>query len=351
MELRTKLRPHLVLRHRPANLSAMRISPASRSFAGTAPRCLVALGMLMLAGCQSSGPWQHGLGADHPLAGRIHQTATDRFVERDVLLADLATADFVLLGERHDNRDHHQLQAALVRDLQAASARPRVVAFEMIPADRQLAAVEFLQTHPQDAAGLGEAVGWSELGWQDWTVYQPIAAAALEQGAAIVAADLSQSQKRAVFREGPGVLQTAMVRRTGLDRQLPEPLALSLAQELRDAHCGAVAEPMVKGLFRVQRARDAMMADRLAAVGRTVGGVLIAGNGHVRTDRGVPWYLARIRPDARIVSVGLLEVADGVDEVPADLPFDYVWFTPRADDEEPCGDVQQLRELELPQRS
>ena len=58
--------------------------------------------------------------------------------------------------------------------------------------------------------------------------------------------------------------------------------------------------------------------------------MLIAGNGHVRKDRGVPWYLARMRPDARIVSVGLIEVAAGRRR-PAELPFDYVWFTPRAE--------------------
>ena len=316
-------------------------------------RRLAALGLLALAlaGCQAGGPWQHEQGARHPLAGKIHQTAGDRFVDREMLIADLAAADFVLLGERHDNRDHHRLQALLIRELQAASARPRAVGFEMIPADRQLPAVEFLQAHPGDAAGLGAAVGWPSLGWPDWALYQPIAEVALATGAEIVAADLSDSQKRAVFRDGSRVLQARMVRRTGLDRQLPEPLAASLAQELRDAHCGEVPDAVVEGMYRVQRARDAMMADRLATVGRRAGGVLIAGNGHVRNDRGVPWYLARIRPDARILSVGLLEVLDEVDSVPVDLPFDYVWFTPRAGDGEPCADVEQLRELELPQRS
>ena len=281
-------------------------------------RWLSALGALalVLAGCQA------GPGAPHPLAGRIHQTAGDRFVDQATLINDLAGADFILLGERHDNPDHHRLQALLIRELQAASARPRVVAFEMIPADRQLAVVEHLQARPDDAAGLGAAAGWSALGWPDWALYRPIAEVALASGAEIVAADLSPSQKRAVFHDGPRVLQAAMVRRTGLDRQLPEALATSLAQELRDAHCGEVAEPVVEGMFRVQRARDAMMADRLATVGRHAGGVLIAGNGHVRNDRGVPWYLARMRPDARIVSVGLLEVLDRVDDAPVDLPFD-----------------------------
>jgi uncharacterized iron-regulated protein len=326
----------------------MRTSPGPPRPAPAAIGWLAALGTLtlVLASCQASGP-----DAPHPLAGRIHQTAGDRFVDQATLIADLAAADFVLLGERHDNPDHHRLQALLVGELQAASARPRVIAFEMIPADRQLSAVEHLQTHPGDAAGLGAAVDWSALGWPDWALYRPIAEVALASGAELVAADLSQTQKRAVFHEGPGVLQAAMVRRTGLDRQLPEPLATSLAQELRDAHCGEVLDPVVEGMFRVQRARDAMMADRLATVGRRAGGVLIAGNGHVRNDRGVPWYLGRIRPDARILSVGLLEVLDGVDSVPVDLPFDYVWFTPRAGEDEPCGDLEQLRQLELPQRS
>jgi uncharacterized iron-regulated protein len=316
-------------------------------------RLAIAGGLALLASaCAQGGAWEHSLGGDHPLAGRIYQVSSERFVDQATLLADLAAADFVLLGERHDNRDHHRLQALLTRDLQALSARPRVVAFEMIPSDRQLAVVEHRQGQPGDAAGLGAAVGWPALGWPDWALYQPIAQAALERGAEIVAADLSRAQREAVFRDGPEVLQAGMVRRTGLDRNLPAPLAASLAQELRDAHCGRMSEPVVEGMFRVQRARDAMMADRLATVAGRSGGVLIAGNGHIRADRGVPWYLARIRPAARTVSVALLEVWEGLDLAAADLPFDYVWFTPRVDDDEPCArDEERLRQLDRPPRS
>jgi uncharacterized iron-regulated protein len=307
---------------------------------------------LLASACAQGGAWEHNAGGHHPLVGRIYQVATERFVDQATLLADLASADFVLLGERHDNRDHHRLQALLTRELQAVSARPRVVAFEMIPSDRQLAVVEHRQGQPGDAAGLAAAVDWPGLGWPDWALYQPIAQVALERGAEIVAADLSRAQREAVFRDGPQVLQAGMVRRTGLDRNLPEPLAASLAQELRDAHCGQAPEPVVEGMFRVQRARDAMMADRLATVAGRAGGILIAGNGHVRTDRGVPWYLARIRAAARTVSVALLEVWEGLDLAAADLPFDYVWFTPRVDDDEPCaGQEQRLRQLDRPRRS
>ncbi len=314
---------------------------------------MVAIGLaLTLPGCAPGGPWQHTAGAGHPLAGRIYQVASGRFVDQATLIADLERADFVLLGERPDNRDHHRLEALLVEALEAKAPRPRALAFEMITSDRQLAVVEYRQQHPGDAAGLGGAVGWAALGWPDWQLYAPIAQAALEHGAEIVAADLSPAQGRAVFHNGPEVLQAAMVRRTGLDRDLPADLAASLAEEVRASHCGQVPEPLVAGMFRVQRARDAMMADRLATVAGRAGGVLIAGNGQVRTDRGVPWYLARMRPHARILSVGLLEVLDGLDSAPAALPFDYVWFTPRAGEREPCAEPDPaLQRLEHPLRS
>ena len=338
MAERTKSSPwYLAAPTHAANLLTMCARPPSGPDRPRLGRWLVVAGLTLAAsGCASRGPWQHSLDADNPLVGRIYQPAAGRFVDQATLVADLAGADFVLIGERHDNLDHHRLEALLVQALETKSEHPRAVAFEMIPSDRQLALVEYLQAHPGEAAGLGQAVGWAALGWPDWALYAPIAQAALEHGGTLVAADLSPAQSAAVFRAGPAILKAAMVRRTGLDQDLPTELAESLTDELRAAHCGQIAEPVVEGLFRVQRARDAMMADRLAAVAGRGGGVLIAGNGHVRADRGVPWYLDRRRPGARTVSVGLLEVWDGVENAPADLPFDYVWFTPRAGNDQPC---------------
>ena len=67
----------------------------------------------------------------------------------------------------------------------------------------------------------------------------------------------------------------------------------------------------------------------------------IAGAGHVRRDRGVPTYLATREPRSRVVSVAFREVQDSrltprahAAPFDDDLPFDYVWFTPRVDDED-----------------
>jgi uncharacterized iron-regulated protein len=108
-------------------------------------------------------------------------------------------------------------------------------------------------------------------------------------------------------------------------------------------------------MVRVQRARDAVMADNLvraAEVGAIDGAVLITGNGHARNDGGVPAAIARLRPGARRFSLAFLEVEPGLDEVAtyaadygaAALPFDAVWFTPRVDDEDPCEPLRKRSE-------
>ena len=294
---------------------------------------LAASATLVLAACSTAPPgWQESGGRGHPLVGQIYRLADRTPASEADLIDAAAAADFVLIGERHDNRDHHRLQARIVRSLQRDARQPRAVAFEMIGTDRQLDLVEHLDRHPGDAAGLGAAVGWASNGWPEWALYEPIARAALSNGAQIVAADLNEDQKHAVFGQGAQALRASFVRRTGLDRDLPAALTSDLQDELHEAHCGQAPPQVLSGMYQVQRARDAMMADRLAAASGKAGGILIAGNGHVRNDRGVPWYLARLEPEARTLSIGLVEVQDDLRRLPDDLPYDYVWFTPRAGD-------------------
>jgi uncharacterized iron-regulated protein len=274
------------------------------------------------------------------LAGQIYDVGQARFIDEEELVARLAWAEFVLLGESHANPEHHRLQEHVVRALEAQGGRPRAIAFEMMGTDQQLAIVEHLQARPGDAAGLGEAVSWRSSGWPEWGLYEPIAQAGLDAGSQIVAANLARGDARAVFDQGLAVLRTPVVERTGLDERLPDPLATSLKDELAASHCGDISSATVDGMFRVQRARDATMADRLAATSGAGGGILIAGAAHVRKDRGVPWYLRRLRPQASIASLAFLEAGTELDSGLANLPFDFVWFTETADTSDPCADFE-----------
>jgi uncharacterized iron-regulated protein len=293
-------------------------------------------------GCSVTS-WKSALGRNHPLTGRIWDVSSARFVDRQSLVIRLARADFLLLGERHDNPDHHLLQAEVLRSLIAAGRRP-AVGFEMFGLEDATAIADHLAAAPNDAAGLGGAVNWNERGWPDWTMYQPIAAAALEAKLRIIATNLPLATARKMRSAGLAALEPRVIRTLGLDRPPSESISASLAADIRAAHCGYASEESVKAMLAVQRARDAQMAQSLLAAGVPDGAVLVAGAGHVRSDYGIPVYLTVKAAGKRVISIAFLEVDNRKPEphnyaLPypdGRLPFDYVWFTPRVDEEDPC---------------
>ena len=312
---------------------------------------LLLLALLTFAGCGTMSPitsWQSAVGRDHPLSGRIWDVRRSRFVAESAMLRDLAGARFVLLGEKHDNPDHHALQARITRALVGGGRRP-VVAFEMLLPSQAEALARHRATKPHDSAGLGKAVAWDQSGWPDWTWYEPIARVALEAGLPIVPANLETDRARALRREGVSALDPAFVRRHAFDAPLAEDVRTAMTDEIRDAHCGHAPPAMLPGMIAVQRARDAAMADAVAQ--GADGGILISGAGHVRNDRAAPFYLRRLEPTARTASVAFLEVESGrltperyADRLGGTLPFDYIWFTPAVDAEDPCEKFRKALE-------
>lgn len=297
-----------------------------------------------LAACAREGPatgWEHPFGAAHPDVGRIYDVAQGRFVDEEAVVAELAAADFVLLGETHDNRDHHRLQARLVQALAARGGRRMVVAFEMLDSDLQERIAEVLADRPADPRALADAVGWADSGWPPFEVYEPLFRAVLDVGATMVAAGLPAARVREVSARGVHALPDGLVRRTGLDRPLPDDLLRALEQELFESHCGRLARDFVPRMVAVQRARDAFMADRLARTSGSGIGVLITGRGHARLDRGVPLYLRRLAPGKRIRSLAFLEVGSVPREAWPQQPYDWLWITPRAHPEtwDPCATI------------
>jgi uncharacterized iron-regulated protein len=301
--------------------------------------------LALLAGCRTaarSESWRSEVGREHRLVGRIWDVAAARFVDEGTMVARTVQARYALLGEKHDNADHHLLQARLIRALTATGRRP-AVAFEMLTPSQAGALARHLAAHPRDAADIGEAVNWKASGWPAWAMYEPIAQAALDAGLPIVVANLDIEQVRAVSRQGVAALDVSLVRRHGLNQPLRADVRDAMADEIRDSHCGHAPEERVGTMIGVQRARDAQMAEVLLSAPGNDGAVLIAGAGHVRNDFGVPVYLRRIDPGTRTVSVAFVEVDPKRADVESyaerfggRLPFDYVWFTPAVDDEDPC---------------
>jgi len=259
----------------------------------------------------------------------------------------LRTTPVVLLGEIHDNPHHHRIQACFLA-LAARNGRPALL-FEQITDDEGASLSEYLGRADADAAGIGPAVSWRKRGWPDWAMYAPIAHAALARGLPILPANAPRDDVRNVARSGRQGISEDRWQSLGLDQPLDDEDQAALVQELVDSHCGLMPASAFGGMAAAQRLRDAYMARSLArALKRHGRAVLIAGNGHVRSDRGVPWHLKHRLGDAEPFVVVLAESGPqgrmAVDYAPKSVrgtpAADLVLVTERAVREDPCAQMR-----------
>lgn len=295
--------------------------------------------------------WRSALHRQHPLVGAVWDARNGRFVDEGSLRAAAAAARYLLLGEVHDNPDHHLLEEVLMRAASKVEPRPAAV-FEMLDQDRQAAIDAALAAPDAGPDALARTVDWTHSGWPSFALYRPVFAAAFAARLPIVAAGLPRAVVGHLFHRGTSELPPRV--REILDRAgaPPPEVLVELRQEMSAAHCGELPENMLDSLVLVQRARDALLAERLLAGGERA--VLVAGSGHVRVDRGVPAYVRREAPGREVLAIAFVEVSDA-GRSPADyasefgeetLPFDLVVFTPAAEREDPCrGLREKMRSL------
>jgi uncharacterized iron-regulated protein len=270
---------------------------------------------------------------DHPLAGKIWDPASATFIDEVELLRRAARAEVLLLGETHDNPEHHRLQRRILAARQLTGARPALL-MEQFDIDQQPAI---------DAVVIkGGDLGPLMRGW-DWSQYRGLATEAMGAGMPLRAANLPRTSLRPVVRDGFSTIPAAESERLALNAAWDDARDKYMSGVIEASHCGKVSPSLRDGLVRAQRLRDATLADvALANIGQGV--IFILGRGHARRDVGVPRYLETRRPGTRVFSIGLVEVSaansdasryetERVGPAPA---FDVIWFTPRAERPDPC---------------
>ncbi|HEY6080991.1 MAG TPA: ChaN family lipoprotein [Polyangiaceae bacterium] len=287
--------------------------------------------------------WLTTLDRAHPLVGQLWDVRAGALVTPETVARRLASARFVLVGERHDNPDHHRLQARALQWLVEAGRKP-VVAFEMLEVEQQPLLDELRKRPGLQAGELGTALGWEKTTWPPYAEYQPIFEVALSAGLRLVAANLAHQDAKALVKQGASALAPERVSALQLGAPFPDPLQQALLGELRSSHCGHLPESLLEPMALAQHARDAQMASVMVQAGGSEGALLIAGSGHVRKDRGVPYYLNLQAPGATLLSVAMQEVdsarrdaRDYQEPDPQASVFDYLWFTPRLSDDDPCA--------------
>ncbi len=229
----------------------------------------------------------------------------------------------VLLGEVHDNAAQHALRLQAFEAWLAGGARPALV-MEQFDRERQGEIDRLRAMTPAPDAGMLIAAAGAD-GWQ-WRFYRPFLALALQHGLPIVAANVSREEARRVMREG--------LQATGFSADVPPDLLQALAQDIEDSHCGMLDAATARRMALAQVARDQAMA---AAVERHAqrGVLLLAGNGHVRIDAGVPRWLGPATR-ARSEAIGLLESND-----PGHGRYDRILLTATQERPDPCAAMRR----------
>lgn len=278
--------------------------------------------------------WHSPLYQDHELAGKIWLAEQGRFISRDELLTRLQQSSVLLLGEKHDNPDHHRLRLELMHDL-------------LLPGGRSLLVLEMMQRAQQeqiDALAVNDSsqiadnqtlaanLAWDSDGWP-WQFYGPVVTLALERGATLRAGNINSSDVMQIYRDDtPNPTQ-----------MLDAGQLAQLQRDIDSSHCGMLPASQFPAMVRVQQARDQQMANALVSANDDFDRrILLAGNYHVRHDLGVPNYLDEDTQE-HLLSVAFLEVDPELNDPGSHMQpgaYDIVWFTPAIRQDDYCDDMR-----------
>ena len=278
-------------------------------------RGILMLALLLLSACQH-------VSTPPPVVGEIRDLRSGQTLTAEELIERLEKSSRLIVGEQHDNRDHHELQLWLLQSL--GQRRPQgSLLLEMLTPDQQprVDDVRRTSTPPADLPG---ALAW-QSGW-DWNLYGPIVRFALSQPYPLLAANLDTLEVRAVYANPPTLSGS---------RSNAASVKDELLKQVSDSHCGLLPTSQMPAMLAVQQQRDRRMAERLLAA--PTPSLLFAGAYHARKDVGVPIHVLDLgEPQAPAV---LMLAEQGSEVTPA--MADYVWYTPATPPQDYCAQMRK----------
>jgi len=277
-------------------------------------RGLWLLALVLLAGCQHV--------AAPPVGADMRDLRSGEVLTAQQLLKRLAEPERLIIGEQHDNADHHAAQLWLLQSLGEHRAQGSLL-LEMLTPDQQ-AKVDAQRQSQSVAADLPAALAWQK-GW-DWNLYGPIVRFALSQPYPLLAANLDDSEIRAFYRNPPALVGP---------RSNAQAVRNTLLEQVSESHCGLLPESQMPAMLAIQQQRDRRMAERMLAAPTPA--ILLAGAWHARKDVGVPLHLLDLGAAEAPTVLMLAEQGDAVTAAMAD----YIWYTPATPKPDYCGQMRQ----------
>ncbi len=243
-------------------------------------------------------------------------------------------ADIILLGEIHDNLFQHRARADLISKIQAKEFT--IVSEHLVSGSEITYSGKLLEDL--------ETIGFNKKAWS-WPVHEVLYKKFEELRLPIFGGNLSQEDINNIYvgkKFSQSDVLYPIVKRSALDSQSKD----KLLNDLVLGHCGVVEEDLLSFMFKVQRLRDASLAYIASKVAPAI---VIAGNGHVRRDYGVPQILKKINPNGNIISIAFLEIdklskmTDNlIKKLFKDTDTDYIWLTEAVLRVDPCKKLQGI---------
>ncbi|MBC7662148.1 MAG: ChaN family lipoprotein [Chitinophagaceae bacterium] len=244
---------------------------------------------------------------------------------------DFAQAKIILLGEQHDNPDHHVIQQEILEKL-GHEGRLKAVVFEQVDWTEQGL---LSQLKPANLGKLREKIEWDKSGWPPYDLYEPLFATAVKYKAVVIAGGLPKNRLDLLYKHGyQGAFTAPEIERLHLRKPMSAEALTLVGKEISDGHCHMIPNEEATKMVPIQRARDAAMIrgyqNEAPRDGVTV---FILGAGHARKEFGVPSLLELVAPNARVWSVGMME--EGAKAPPVGA-YDKVFITDAFERPDPC---------------
>lgn len=206
-------------------------------------------------------------------------------VAHGALIAEVAGRDVVLLGERHEEADHHRWQLHTLAALHAQ--RPRMaIGFEVFPRRVQPVLDRWVAGELTAQQFLAE-VQWEKVWNLSAELYLPLFEFARLHRIPMLALNVERSLTKEVSAQGWDAVPES--EREGVSRPAPAPQAY--VDELARVHKEHKAAGSLANFVAAQQTWDRAMAQALAARAGDALAVGIIGSGHLRHGHGVALQL------------------------------------------------------------
>ncbi len=135
---------------------------------------------------------------------RVYDTRRKTFIDFEMMLADLARADVVMVGEQHDDPNTHRLESAILQGLMRRDV-PITVSLEMFERDVQKTLDQYLAGAMSEEDFLKASRPWPRYA----TDYRPLIEMARGHGWRVVAANVPRRLAADVSKQGQAAYDSA----------------------------------------------------------------------------------------------------------------------------------------------